>query len=395
MGQLQSKKQHEHHHIHSHRVHHRKDRPTKCEELITEKLPSIRNTNILSKPQDDIQKCQPREYSFYQDEVKTSKLSECICTDKNIKITNKTQCTVIRNNSADQLIITLTTPEKTTLKTIYWNPQSETSIQININKNETYILDDSTKAIQLEFIPCLSKWIVISNNPSGSTGSTGGGVGGTLNFWTQEGKLIGPDSFAGIGASVAISADNTTLAAAGIGEVVIWYRSFANSTETLPSGPFILQTTLYPTDDGAIDGPIVGTISDPDGSPYPYSVALSSDGNIIAIGDPNHNPRQNPKPNPNLNFDLSVGGVWIYTRSETGWNYTSTILPPSFTEDIGFGWSISLVNDGDSNLYLAIGSPNYNIDSAGFGLWGFVNLLIMELHGLYHKNTLHQRGPVH
>ena len=161
--------------------------------------------------------------------------------------------------------------------------------------------------------------------------------GGT---WTQQGtKLVGTgytngplNVFQGIG--VALSNDGNTLAVggyqdnSGIGATWIFTRSGGAWTQQGSK----LVGTGYATPGSAFQG---------------VSVALSSDGDTLAVGGPLTN--------------TSIGATWIFTRSGGAWTQQGTKLvgtgytPSSYgpgTPNQGAGVSLS----GDGNT-LAVGGP--------------------------------------
>jgi len=73
------------------------------------------------------------------------------------------------------------------------------------------------------------------------------------------------------------------------------------------------------------------------------SLALSSDGNTLAIGSPNDNSNQ--------------GATWIYTRSGSTWTKQTKLIGTGGTNKSYQGTSVSLSDDGNT---LAIGGPYDN-----------------------------------
>ena len=77
---------------------------------------------------------------------------------------------------------------------------------------------------------------------------------------------------------------------------------------------------------------------------FGYSVSLSDDGKIVAVGVPNRDPQL-----------LDAGGVFVYRYNETlnTWPQLGTIIKGEAADD-GYGYSVSLSSDGK---VLAIGAP--------------------------------------
>jgi hypothetical protein len=80
------------------------------------------------------------------------------------------------------------------------------------------------------------------------------------------------------------------------------------------------------------------------------SVSLSGDGNTLVVGSPNENDGQ--------------GGVYVFTRSGTTWTQQTEILTASTYS--AFGYSVSISVDGNT---LAIGAPSYNSNVGAVEIW--------------------------
>ena len=160
------------------------------------------------------------------------------------------------------------------------------------------------------------------------------------NFtWTQQaGPLTHSVGSGEEGFSVALSADGKTLAvgATQVGNYGVTYI-WVNNT-----GSWITQATL-------IGSNAVGTLGG-----QGYSVSLSSDGNFLAVGDPQDN--------------STFGATWIFARLNSIWSQIGSKLVVTGNLGIPFqGTSVSLSADGNT---LAIGA---NSDSTGTGAtWIFV-----------------------
>jgi hypothetical protein len=151
--------------------------------------------------------------------------------------------------------------------------------------------------------------------------------------WREQVKLVGTGATgsANQGTSVALSASGNTLAVGGntdnggVGAVWIWTR--VNCVWTQQAGPLIGS--------GATGSSAQGT-----------SVALSADGNTLAVGGPGDN----------SNF----GAVWVWTRDGVGnWNQQGSLLIGTGLLSLTSreGTSVSLSADGNT---LAAGAPGDN-----------------------------------
>ena len=153
--------------------------------------------------------------------------------------------------------------------------------------------------------------------------------------FTQQGsKLVGSGvvgSYAGQGASVALSADGNTMIVGGptdnsyTGAAWVWTRS---------RGVWTQQAKLVGSD--AIYGCC--------GSYQGYSVALSADGNTAIVGG--------------FYDNSEIGAAWVFTRSGGVWTQQGAKLVPSNESGTSdFGRSVALSSDGTTAI---VGAPDDN-----------------------------------
>lgn len=149
-------------------------------------------------------------------------------------------------------------------------------------------------------------------------------------IWAQQGsKLVGSNAIPSggfdqpsIGAmgSVALSDDGNTLAMGGKGDAsgtgALWIFTRSGSTWT-QQGPKIV---------------LVGAGASFFGS----SVAISSDGNTVAVGAPNQNSQ--------------YGALYVYTRSGSTWTQQASILPIGAVNSPRIGEAVALTVDGNTLL---------------------------------------------
>ena len=167
--------------------------------------------------------------------------------------------------------------------------------------------------------------------------------------WVQQAKLTGTGgSFPfGQGSAVALSADGNTLASAGIRDSfdrgATWIFTRTGSTWS-QQGNKLVGTGAYYAAQG-------------------YSVALSADGNTLAVGGP---------------FDTSKGATWIFTRTGSTWSQQGQKLVGTGADPYGMfvkqGTDVSLSADGNT---LAVGGPSDSnnrgatwIFTRNNGVWG-------------------------
>ncbi len=178
-------------------------------------------------------------------------------------------------------------------------------------------------------------------------GPTDGGLGSVWIFqrsassqWFQQGnKLTGSGYSTGSqGTSLALSADGNTLAFgdpnANTGYGVVW---------------IFVRGTLWTQQGNPIS--VTGNIGQPAAG---YSIALSGDGNTMAVGG---------------NGDNSlVGAVWVFTRSNTTWTQQTKLVATDATGTPQQGSAVALNADGTT---LAVGGFTDNSNTGA--VWVYVN----------------------
>ena len=158
--------------------------------------------------------------------------------------------------------------------------------------------------------------------------------------WTQQGSKLVGTGYTGTqeqGTSVALSADGNTLAVgapgdnSNVGAVWIWTRSGSTWTQ---QGSKLVGTGYTSGTDAY--GHVINYIY------QGASVALSADGNTLAVGGWGDN--------------SNVGAVWIWTRSGSTWTQQgSKLVGTGYTGTQEQGTSVALSADGNT---LAVGAPN-------------------------------------
>jgi hypothetical protein len=157
----------------------------------------------------------------------------------------------------------------------------------------------------------------------------------TLNPVPQGGKIVGSGS---VGESqqgwcVALSADGNTMAVGALWDssnTLQWSTNYSRGSAWV----FVRSGTSWME-----QFRIVGTGST---GRMGHSVALSADGNTLAVGDPGD----------------GIGGVLVYTRTGTTWSQQgSKLIGNGYIGSPNLGTSVSLSADGNT---LAIGAANDN-----------------------------------
>jgi hypothetical protein len=91
------------------------------------------------------------------------------------------------------------------------------------------------------------------------------------------------------------------------------------------------------------------------GDTFGFAVALSEDGNTLAIGAQNEDGDATSTLDDDNDNIRDAGAVYVYTRSASDWSATPAYLKPSNTIELGeFGSVLSLTAQGDE---LAISAP--------------------------------------
>ena len=243
--------------------------------------------------------------------------------------------------------------------------------------------------------------------------------------WSQQQKLVGTGVIGGgtiqQGSSIAISADGNTLVVGGpgdnfstagagssIGAAWVFTRSGTTWTQQqklvgtgVLGGNSAMGTTVAISADGntvALGGPqdnsLVGAVwvftrsgttwtqqqkvvgANPTGASYQGTgLALSADGNTIAIGGYYDNNR--------------VGAVWVFTRSAGTWTQQQKIVSTGGSgSQVYFGGYLSLSADGNTLL-----SGTYSVNGLGFeangGAWIFTRSA-----GTWTQQNFIPTGPV-
>lgn len=151
------------------------------------------------------------------------------------------------------------------------------------------------------------------------------------------------------GQAVAVSDDGNTVA------VGAWAED---------SDPAISETDDNLADSGAVyiftrvaddwQGPVLLKASNAGSDDhFGFSVALSSNGNTLAVGA--RNEASGVATDPTNNLATGAGAVYIFVRDANGdWTEEAYIKASNVEADDNFGWMVALSNDGN---VLAVGAP--------------------------------------
>ena len=175
---------------------------------------------------------------------------------------------------------------------------------------------------------------IVAHSNTGLPNNANGNV--TVNRWnvaTSEweamgGVLSGNDEYDGFGESVALSASGMAIAV-GAAES----ESVEIAGEVDPAGGYV---HVFDFDEGQNDWVRRGAELTGDDGSHGRSVALSADGNVLAIGEYNHGPPEHGKGRVHVySWDYAIDHEWKLVQSIDG-----------EIELEEFGWSVALSDDG-------------------------------------------------
>jgi hypothetical protein len=159
--------------------------------------------------------------------------------------------------------------------------------------------------------------------------------------WSQQGSPIKATSPAlgdRFGSAVALSNDGNTLVVGAPGRNVdagsayVFVRSGISWTE---------EDNLTASNAEAGDG-------------FGASVALSNDGNTLAVGAPFEDSSVTGINQPSNELASNSGAAYVFVRSDASWNQEAFVKASNTDEQDNFGRAVVLSNDGNT---LAVGAP--------------------------------------
>lgn len=184
--------------------------------------------------------------------------------------------------------------------------------------------------------------------------------------WTQHAYVKASNAGSGdhFGNAVALSADGSTLAVAAFWESSGATGVNANQNDnsipqagaayvfTRSGGAWTQQAYIKASNTGrAGEGDLPG-----EGDQFGFSLALSADGNTLAVGAPSEDSTAGGiNGNQQNDSASSAGAVYVYARSGGTWTqqaYVKSDTPTNFTLGDQFGYSLALSRDGTT---LAVG----------------------------------------
>jgi hypothetical protein len=194
------------------------------------------------------------------------------------------------------------------------------------------------------------------------------------NAWTQQAyvKASNPGPTDHFGSSVALSRDGNTMAVAahwessaaiGInsnqkddsipqaGAVYVFTRTGTRWTQQA----YVKASNTGKADEGNTPG---------DGDQFGFSLALSSDGNTMAVGAITEDSgAQGINGNEKDDAALSAGAVYVFSRTGTTWSQQAYVKPATNEAGDLFGFSLGLSADGNT-----LAATAFNESSSGRGV---------------------------
>lgn len=165
--------------------------------------------------------------------------------------------------------------------------------------------------------------------------------------WSQQASLSHPEIIsntsqnAQFGYSVAMSGDGLTCA---VGSPQLFVSPAAGHNGSVFVYVYDPVTNMWVFEDK-----LSGVTTSPVSAYSGYSVALSHDGNTLAVGNPYDD-------NPNVVGDN--GSVSIFVRQNSTWTKEQQVYPPSRVNTLHFGNAVSLSKDGNT---MVVGAKNDTI----------------------------------
>jgi hypothetical protein len=210
---------------------------------------------------------------------------------------------------------------------------------------------------------------VINGNERGSALSDSGAAyvfvrsGGA---WNQQAylKVPNPDVGDELGTSVAVSADGNTVVVGAPCEDSRATRVDGNAENNNASDAGAAYVFVRSGTSWSLQSYIKASNTDSEDW-FGYSVALSDNGNTLAVGAPwEDSAATGVGGNQANNAVAKAGAVYVFTRSGTTWSAPIYVKASTTDSKDWFGWSVALSGDGAT---LAVAAPHEGGGSGGIG----------------------------
>jgi hypothetical protein len=185
-------------------------------------------------------------------------------------------------------------------------------------------------------------------------------------IWNQEAYVKASNTRAGdgFGTSVAISSDGNTLAVGAPGEDSSATGIDGNQSDNSASASgaayaFTRSGTTWSQQ------AYVKASNTEEGDWFGFSIALSPDGNTLAVGAPKEDSSATGIGGDQNNNSVSASGaVYVFIRSGAAWSQQAYVKASNTGSDDNFGSSVVLSADGNT---LAVGTPGEDSSATGIG----------------------------
>ena len=199
----------------------------------------------------------------------------------------------------------------------------------------------------------------INGDQSDNTAASSGAVYLFSRFdssWSQQAyiKASNTDKVDHFGQSVALSADGNTLAVGAPGEDSAAKGINGNQNNNIPGGSG--ATYLFKRFDSSWNQQAYIKASNTDESNwFGYSVALSADGNALAVGAIGEDSAATGINGDQIdNTASSAGAAYLFSRTGSNWSQQAYIKASNTDGGDWFGISVALTTDGNSLAVVAI-----------------------------------------
>lgn len=172
-------------------------------------------------------------------------------------------------------------------------------------------------------------------------------------------KASNTDADDWFGTRTALSADGNTMAIAAIHEGSSASGINGDQTNNASFRAGAVYVFVRSGDGWVQQAYVKSSYTDPE-EVFGWSVALSADGNTLAVAA--YREASTDINDPGNNASFSVGAVHVFTRSGSTWTQQAYLKASNPGQGDHFGWSLALSADGHT---LAVGAPHENSNTVG------------------------------
>jgi hypothetical protein len=203
---------------------------------------------------------------------------------------------------------------------------------------------------------------VINGDQTDNTASRAGAIyvyARSGSSWNQQAylKASNAEAFDELGVSVALSENGDTLAAGALGEASGTGSASDNSLPNAGAVYVFVRSGITWTQQAYLKASNIDS-----GDLYAWAVALSSDGNTLAVSAPGEASAATGINGNQADNSTPSGAVYVYTRTANIWTQQAYVKASNTGSGDDFGTSITLSGDGDT---LAVGAPGEASSAVG------------------------------